>query len=165
MTKQFLRTFGPFAITNYRLGKQIPLSFMMGLKLWPVADAQLDVEVGDQRDRMTATRILAGGVLLGPAGMILGGLARKDVTRGKMTLTVNGEKVQTYEFKGHDVDRAVEFVEALAEAQASQSPATPPAPPTWAPDPGKRHQLRWWDGTRWTEHVSDDAQQSIDPLR
>lgn len=25
----------------------------------------------------------------------------------------------------------------------------------WRPDPTGRHPLRWWDGTRWTEHVSD----------
>ncbi|PRY55645.1 uncharacterized protein DUF2510 [Knoellia remsis] len=32
---------------------------------------------------------------------------------------------------------------------------TPPLPPHWAPDPGLRGQLRWWDGTRWTEHTHD----------
>lgn len=28
--------------------------------------------------------------------------------------------------------------------------------PRWAPDPFRRHELRYWDGQRWTEHVSDD---------
>ncbi|HUY66846.1 MAG TPA: DUF2510 domain-containing protein [Acidimicrobiales bacterium] len=29
------------------------------------------------------------------------------------------------------------------------------APPGWHPDPSGSHQLRWWDGTRWTEHAWD----------
>jgi hypothetical protein len=34
----------------------------------------------------------------------------------------------------------------------------------WHPDPGRRHQLRYWDGTRWTDQVSDNGTQSTDPL-
>jgi hypothetical protein len=34
----------------------------------------------------------------------------------------------------------------------------------WYPDPAGGHQLRYWDGTRWTAHVSDDGQQSTDVL-
>jgi hypothetical protein len=33
-------------------------------------------------------------------------------------------------------------------------PKPPPmAPPGWHPDPSGQHQLRWWDGTRWSEHT------------
>ncbi len=34
----------------------------------------------------------------------------------------------------------------------------PPAmpPPGWHPDPSGQHRLRWWDGTRWSEHSWDD---------
>ncbi len=28
-------------------------------------------------------------------------------------------------------------------------------PQEWLPDPSGRHELRWWDGGAWTEHVSD----------
>lgn len=34
----------------------------------------------------------------------------------------------------------------------------------WLPDPAGRHQLRWWDGTVWTEHISDNGDQGIDPI-
>ena len=30
----------------------------------------------------------------------------------------------------------------------------PPAPPGWHPDPSGVHYWRWWDGYRWTGHVS-----------
>ncbi|MGO8872718.1 MAG: DUF2510 domain-containing protein [Acidimicrobiales bacterium] len=26
-------------------------------------------------------------------------------------------------------------------------------PPGWHPDPAGQHELRWWDGGRWTEHT------------
>jgi hypothetical protein len=35
-------------------------------------------------------------------------------------------------------------------------------PQDWLPDPTARHQLRWWDGTQWTEHVSDDGETAVD---
>jgi Protein of unknown function (DUF2510) len=30
-------------------------------------------------------------------------------------------------------------------------------PPGWHPDPSGQHRLRWWDGTRWTEHAWSGA--------
>src|SRR5262245_27902824 len=35
------------------------------------------------------------------------------------------------------------------------NPAAPGTPANWYPDPSGRHQLRYWDGTRWTENVSN----------
>jgi uncharacterized protein DUF2510 len=37
-------------------------------------------------------------------------------------------------------------------------------PPRWADDPTGRHELRYWDGTRWTDHVSDRGVQSTDAV-
>ncbi len=34
----------------------------------------------------------------------------------------------------------------------------------WHPDPTGRHELRYWDGTQWSEHVSDGGVQSMSPL-
>ncbi len=39
------------------------------------------------------------------------------------------------------------------------------SPANWHPDPVNRHQLRYWDGTQWTEHVSDNGITGIDPLQ
>ena len=55
------------------------------------------------------------------------------------------------------------------------TPGGPPAPAYtpeprsnppfgWYPDPSGQHEQRYWDGTRWTENVSDGGQQAIDAL-
>jgi uncharacterized protein YxjI len=36
-------------------------------------------------------------------------------------------------------------------------------PPAWHPDPFGRFETRWWDGERWTEHVSRAGQSFVDP--
>jgi uncharacterized protein YxjI len=36
--------------------------------------------------------------------------------------------------------------------------------PDWYPDPGGAHELRYHDGTSWTDHVSDHGRQGNDPL-
>ena len=38
-------------------------------------------------------------------------------------------------------------------------------PASWHPDPMGRHQLRYWDGNAWTDHVSDNGVQTTDPLQ
>ena len=46
----------------------------------------------------------------------------------------------------------------------------PPAAPkgqwwaAWLPDPRQRHEFRYWDGTDWTDHVSDAGLAGIDPV-
>lgn len=50
--------------------------------------------------------------------------------------------------------------EEIAEMRAVMG--TAPVAGGWWPDPHGRHQLRYWDGTRWTEHVSDAGVTSVD---
>jgi len=35
--------------------------------------------------------------------------------------------------------------------------------PDWYADPFGRHELRYFDGTQWTEHVSSNGRQAVDP--
>jgi hypothetical protein len=56
----------------------------------------------------------------------------------------------------------------LSPGDPQSAPAPAPRvihypPALWAPDPSGRHQLRYWDGERWTEHVADEGHLSIDP--
>lgn len=45
----------------------------------------------------------------------------------------------------------------------ASAPSTPQVPANWYPDPSKRYELRYWNGTAWTEHVATGGVQSIDP--
>lgn len=46
----------------------------------------------------------------------------------------------------------------MADTGGSQTPAQ------WAADPGGRHELRYWDGARWTDHVSDRGVHATDSM-
>ena len=49
---------------------------------------------------------------------------------------------------------------AVAEAAPAAESAVPAG---WYADPSGRFELRYWDGTAWTEHVSRAGQQFTDP--
>jgi len=55
---------------------------------------------------------------------------------------------------------------AAPQGAITASPPSPPAPVSveegWHPDPQGKHELRYFDGSQWTEHVSDDGVQSTD---
>ena len=38
-------------------------------------------------------------------------------------------------------------------------------PANWYPDPNKKHELRYWDGNAWTDHVSNNGIQSTDAVK
>lgn len=46
---------------------------------------------------------------------------------------------------------------------ATQQSTTPTVAAGWYADPAGRYELRYWDGTAWTEHVSRGGQQATDP--
>jgi len=65
---------------------------------------------------------------------------------------------------------ALAVVVAVRRHQA-RGPRPAPAPWTqeavpagWFADPSRRHELRYWDGQRWTERVSDRGTQAVDPM-
>ncbi|MEX2627949.1 MAG: DUF2510 domain-containing protein [Ilumatobacteraceae bacterium] len=57
-------------------------------------------------------------------------------------------------------DPAPAHAETQAAAEQAQAAA---APAGWYADPAGRYELRYWDGSQWTEHVSRAGQQYTDP--
>ncbi|MCP3910064.1 MAG: DUF2510 domain-containing protein [Actinomycetia bacterium] len=43
-------------------------------------------------------------------------------------------------------------------------PPPPSTPAGWYRDPAQNHDLRYFDGTTWTSHVSTDGSESTDPI-
>lgn len=83
-----------------------------------------------------------------------------NVERSGGGWTVTGTKPVVTWMEGIVRDRPQAPVGLVAKLAP---PSTAP-PPSWAPDPAGRHELRYWDGTLWTEHVSDRGTMSQDPL-
>jgi hypothetical protein len=75
-----------------------------------------------------------------------------------------------------NAQRPTDTVEPIqpTEQPSSRSAATstplggqqgsPSQPAAWFGDPTGRHEYRYWDGTRWSEHVGDGGATSADPL-
>jgi len=45
----------------------------------------------------------------------------------------------------------------------SAAASSPKVPAAWYADPSGRYELRYWDGSEWTEHVARGGQQFVDP--
>lgn len=51
---------------------------------------------------------------------------------------------------------------ALEDGELTRRPS--PSSGAWHPDPTGRCPLRWWDGVRWTDAVSDGTTTTCDPV-
>ena len=55
--------------------------------------------------------------------------------------------------------------ESHPDATPRLAPTPPPPPPAgWIADPMLRHEHRYWDGSQWTDHVSDGGVLASDAL-
>lgn len=52
---------------------------------------------------------------------------------------------------------------SLAESDLSGGGKHLAEPAGWRADPNGRHEMRYWDGAQWTDHVSDAGSVSRDP--
>jgi hypothetical protein len=57
-------------------------------------------------------------------------------------------------------DAEAKLLKAKAKA-VKRTPAVAATPAGWHPDPHGRHELRYWDGTQWTQHVSTGGQVTV----
>ena len=87
-------------------------------------------------------------------------------------LDAAGRRVQA-EFRDRSVDEADRLVDDLTslsraarKAEEVRRPlaAGTAAPAGWFADPSGRHQMRYWDGRVWTDHVRDQEMAGVDPL-
>ena len=63
------------------------------------------------------------------------------------------------------VPAAILADEAARAAAGQAAPAQVLPPAEWCADPTGRHQLRYWNGTVWTDSVADDGKSSVDPVQ
>jgi hypothetical protein len=89
-----------------------------------------------------------------PASAVVGPSISGDILR-TLILTVPGPLVLFF----GGVTLAV-----VVAVRRSRAPPRPAPAGAWFADPSRRHQLRYWNGQSWTEHVSDGGTQSVDAL-
>lgn len=153
----------------------------------PVAGARATVETdGEVVRRFTASRLL----LMGPLALAF---KKKKDKRGLYLLVEgdgfafaaecdpkNGTKARKFAALINQQGSRAASSANIRSDQGTESPSTsavppppgassptPPPPETpagWLSDPTNRHGHRYWDGGRWTEHVSDGGDQSSDPV-
>lgn len=52
--------------------------------------------------------------------------------------------------------------QATTQIMSTVAASSAAAPAAWYADPSKRFELRYWDGSEWTEHVARGGQQFTD---
>lgn len=120
---------------------------------------------GELQRRVTATRLLTIGVFAFAA--------KKKKDERALYLTVEGPEVsfvidvkpkdsQQARMAAATINRLGQSFAPAADPASVPPPPPPSAPAGWMADPHGRHELRYWDGTTWTGHVSDQGVQSSD---
>lgn len=101
--------------------------------------------------------------------------AQADEAKGLLQRLMLGGEVPTSSYiaareAGASPTEASAMASGVARAASPPPPPPPPAaapPPSvpagWHPDPMGRHELRYWDGGAWSEHVSTCGVQATDP--
>lgn len=88
----------------------------------PVAGAVAEYEAGsDIGGRTTLTRVVAGAVLAGPVGAILGGMFKKDRSKGYVTVTFPDGAVVIIEGPLKDEPKLRTFARKVNEAAQHHS--------------------------------------------
>jgi Short C-terminal domain/Protein of unknown function (DUF2510) len=133
------------------------------------ANAQALAEL---RDRRAAKKAIASGPIAAPVPVaaaaepvpvldVADQLMKLAQLRDAGVLTDDEfatQKAKLLNGSNSDIKPAGEEASGLAETPA-------PLPASWRSDPTGRHQMRYWDGTIWTQHVSDDGIQATDPVQ
>lgn len=129
-------------------------------------DARID-EDGEARcwkcgaKAFTEKRTARSKVLMGPAAL---------VTKKKLKCQRCGEYNDVGNAKpftapqGGRYRREFQRNQSSAQNLAAASEEATGTPAAWHPDPVGRHELRYWNGERWTDHVSDGGVQGTDPV-
>jgi len=119
----------------------------------PVAEAADVAEVADVADESTSADPVAEvpGWAAGTAD---------EASSEAATVHVMPDAAGTSTPSDTPADTPADEPAAGASAGGAQAGA---APAGWYADPSSRFELRYWDGTQWTEHVSRAGQQYTDP--
>ncbi len=102
--------------------------FWVAGRSYPINTVTAELELGasTQSQRMTATRIVAGGMIAGPAGMLIGGAAKKrtDTSRIYLTVRTPDGRVEVRDAPTKDERKGRDFMARLEMASKREWPLT-----------------------------------------
>ena len=99
---------------------------------------------------------VVGVVVIMGVGYVTAEMLQRD--KGETTATAEPAAAPDGEGATDPAPSATESADPEETTDADNAPAA-----AWHPDPHGRHQMRWWDGSQWTDQVSDDGTVSTDP--
>lgn len=82
----------------------------------PVAGATAEIEAGDDKSKTSLARIAAGGLLLGPIGLIVGGMVKKDVSQVYVIVHLADGRAPVARFKKSEIGKARKFADRVNAA-------------------------------------------------
>lgn len=168
----FPTTFQDLTLAGDELKQQVG-GGLMPPKVWPVSACEAHVETGAAVSaRVTATRVVAGAMLAGKAGAVVGAIAKKDRTKVYLNI-ITPDDVILKEVRGLDEAKARQFATKVNNAAAKHkaqpvgqdadtlvkaaTAVTPPPPPPVSVPAGWYPQgdiQRYWDGNAWTDNTA-----------
>ncbi len=136
-----------------------------------------DAEVAVYPDRVewfntgSSVRHKRKGVYTIPLGAISSVWSKKDGLRHTVIGVDTSGGTVSFRVQHEDARPIRELLDELqhgthpAQRPDSHLPATAPSVvPGWYHSPFGRHELRYWDGAGWTEHVADAGAVGLDPI-
>jgi type II secretory pathway pseudopilin PulG len=112
----------------------------------------------------TAASIIGVVILLALVGGLVAVLIANSQARSRLTAANSELSYLRPEYARLQLWAAQLSGTPVTDAQATAYPTTTPVPAQWYPDPSGRHELRYWEGRRWSDHVSDQGVTSLDPI-
>ena len=127
--------------------------------VWAMVDSFFDPPDMDNIPAMALGR--GAGALLVLFGLIvIGAGAFKSLAADGVMDQIKAKQASLAN-QGESTDtEAASYTGAVGDGVAGAS-TTQPA--DWYPDPSSRNELRYFDGTNWTEHISNAGERGIDP--
>lgn len=116
---QFQAAFGGYRILNGALHGRNPAGGWPATLSWPLAGMAAELERGATvGPRVTATRVVAGAVVAGPVGALVGGMLRKDRNKVYVVVTLADGSQILIDGPAKDERAARDFVSKLNAAGA-----------------------------------------------
>lgn len=79
-------------------------------------------------------------------------------------MAMQAEQLRIAQMQAAEAQAAAGLAQQQAAQQAQQVAATAMDAAQWHPDPLGRHEMRYWNGTAWTDNISDEGVAGTDPI-